>query len=203
MRKHLGGKDGGFTLVELLIVIALIAVLAVALVATLNPIEQINKARDSRYKNDAAELLSAIERYYASTMNYPWGEVTSASGWDAVNTLVGLCGTDCSAGDTGGDLVSTGELKPSFMKKSQFLSTAVAQDKLYVVYDAPNQSVYACFIPKAMTNQQGAVLTDIHNGTAYTAPTADCTTTTWDTLGDACFICVPEVGSVSVGVGTT
>lgn len=69
----------GFTLVELLIVIALIAILSVAVLSTINPIEQSNKARDARVQNDAAELLGALERYYASTSSsgdgtYPWAK---------------------------------------------------------------------------------------------------------------------------------
>ena len=62
----------GFTLVELLIVIALISILAVAVLATINPIEQANKARDARVQNDAAEVMNAYERYYASLQQYPW-----------------------------------------------------------------------------------------------------------------------------------
>jgi len=38
-------RSKGFTLVELLIVIALIAILSVAVLATINPIEQANKAK--------------------------------------------------------------------------------------------------------------------------------------------------------------
>ncbi len=62
----------GFTLVELLIVIALISILAVAVLATINPIEQANKARDASVLNDAAEVMNAYERYYANSQNYPW-----------------------------------------------------------------------------------------------------------------------------------
>ena len=49
----------GFTLVELLIVIALIGILSVAMLATINPIEQANKARDAKVQNDAAEVMNA------------------------------------------------------------------------------------------------------------------------------------------------
>ena len=54
----------GFTLVELLIVIALIAILSVAVLATINPIEQSNKARDAKFKNDAAEVMNSYERFW-------------------------------------------------------------------------------------------------------------------------------------------
>ena len=72
MKDKLLKRVAGFTLVELLIVIALISILAVAVLATINPIEQSNKARDARVQNDAAEVMNAYERYYASIQSYPW-----------------------------------------------------------------------------------------------------------------------------------
>jgi len=81
-------KKTGFTLVELLIVIALIAILSVAVLATINPIEQSNKARDARVQNDAAEVMNAYERYYASNNKYPWmNYAESATGSGAAYTL--------------------------------------------------------------------------------------------------------------------
>jgi len=195
----------GFTLVELLIVIALIAVLAVALVATLNPIEQINKARDARYKNDAAELLAAIERYYASTLEYPWTTVAGTStdefyGGEGSDEATGVCGATCG---TAGVLITSGELKDSFRTKSAFSAT-LPIDKLYVVKGEGSDAVYACFIPKAGTNRSSALMTDIVNDESsnFQPPTDACTTSDWDNLDEACFICVPEVGT-AIGVGTT
>lgn len=68
--------EKGFTLVELLIVIALIAILSVAVLATINPIEQSNKAKDSTVQNDAAEVMNAYERYYTVKATYPWMDVS-------------------------------------------------------------------------------------------------------------------------------
>ena len=63
----------GFTLIELLIVIAVIGILATAVLSAINPVEQIRKARDSRRKSNAAELLNAMERYYTSYEDWPSG----------------------------------------------------------------------------------------------------------------------------------
>jgi len=205
-------KSFGFTLVELLIVIALIGVLAAALVATLNPIEQINKARDARFKNDASELLAALERYYASTQSYPWVDGTTytieSEYGETAETVgvngVGVCGDTCSVN---GSLITSGELKPAFKNKDQFRATATAVDKLYIYKEEESSgSTYSCFIPKAGTNRNptlnpNLVLKDICTGgsatdcTAFQAP-VDCTVPTtaagWADASTACFICVPE-----------
>ncbi len=209
MRK-LRNRESGFTLVELLIVIALISVLAVALVATLNPVEQINKARDARYKNDAAELLAAIERNYASTLSYPWivtgGGYCGGSDCTIENAYgdtgdvqgPGVCAADC---DTDGTLITGGELKSSFKNKEQFDSDVELVDQLHVYKEeGASGSVYTCFIPKAGTNRDTDLnpnlrLWDIYTGDAYLAPSTcvlPADAAAWGVLNTTCFICIPE-----------
>ena len=55
----------GFTLVELLVVIAILAVLAVAVVVVLNPAELLKQARDSTRISDLAALNNASSLYLA------------------------------------------------------------------------------------------------------------------------------------------
>ena len=204
----------GFTLVELLIVIALIGVLAVALVATLNPIEQVNKATDARYKNDAAELLAAIERYYASNLQYPWvgedicgtnGSTNCADndefiGQPAQTDGLGVCGdATCS---TGGELITTDELKDSFRRKDQFTDGASESDRLYVVKGDQSTSVYVCFIPSSGTNRRNAVLADIWDGDYQEPVNCSDTPNDWtelDVADGACVMCAPEIGAVVSG----
>lgn len=172
---RLPNKRNAFTLVELLIVIALIAVLSVAVLATINPIEQSNKARDAKVQNDAAEVLNAYERYYTSTSHYPWMDVVGGSAYTvdaayfgrSIQIGFGLCGrateaapTDgCDSQTTPGRLIVTQELKDSFLTKSYTrLSTDTSynfQDELYVVKQptTSGNSIYVCFVPKAKANR--------------------------------------------------
>ena len=57
----------GFTLLELLIVIAIIAILSVALVMVLNPSEILKKARDSQRMSDLVTLKKAIGIYITTS----------------------------------------------------------------------------------------------------------------------------------------
>lgn len=162
-----GIDEGGFTLVELLIVIALIAILSVAVLATINPIEQTNKARDAKYKNDVAEVLGALERYYASKNQYPWNDAsfTGALGGPALippNSKMTLRGVDPRsgildiAGDPKGLLIDTSELKSSFGSKEPFVSGATTTDQIYV-FNNGSDSNYVCFCPKSKANRTSPI----------------------------------------------
>ncbi len=62
-------KNGGFTLLELLIVIAIIAILSVALVIVLNPAETLKKARDAQRISDLSTIKTAMGLYMTSVAN--------------------------------------------------------------------------------------------------------------------------------------
>src|SRR3989338_7507518 len=61
-----------FTLIELLIVIAIIGILAVAILIALDPIEQTNRAIDVKLVTASGEIRGAINRYYAAKQYFPW-----------------------------------------------------------------------------------------------------------------------------------
>ena len=82
-------KESGFTLLELLIVIAILAVLSVALVLVLNPTETLKKARDGQRISDLSTLKTAIGLYLTSVSPAYLGDAadnnlckaTPATGW--------------------------------------------------------------------------------------------------------------------------
>lgn len=57
----------GFTLLELLIVIAIIAILSVVLIVALNPAETLRKTRDSQRISDLSSLKTAVGIYVTTT----------------------------------------------------------------------------------------------------------------------------------------
>lgn len=64
-------KNSGFTLLEILIVVSLLAVIGAAIIIFLNPLQQINKAKDSKKKSDLNVLKKSFEDYYNDKNCYP------------------------------------------------------------------------------------------------------------------------------------
>ena len=68
----------GFTLLELLIVIAILAILASVTFVALNPAELLKKSRDSQRLADLASMKTAINYYIANTSTPILGDSSSA-----------------------------------------------------------------------------------------------------------------------------
>jgi general secretion pathway protein G len=61
----------GFTLIETLIVVSIIGILSAVVLSSMNPIDQLGKGRDSKKKQDLAEIQRALEAYYHDNGRYP------------------------------------------------------------------------------------------------------------------------------------
>ncbi|HEX9817680.1 MAG TPA: type II secretion system protein, partial [Patescibacteria group bacterium] len=151
-------SQAGFTMIELLIVIAILGILAVAVLSAINPIEQINRSRDTGSRSDAEQLISAIDRFYAFNGYYPWqtgaADTTNiALAWTAFvdSTSFTDSGGSCKVAEKLGTATTVGctgndELKQSFLDRV----SASSYNTLYV-YNVGSQgsSTYACFAPKS------------------------------------------------------
>jgi len=167
----------GFTLIELLVVITLIGILAIAVLSALNPIEQINKARDARKRADSAQILQAIDRYFASNEKFPWNNyadpgtnINLGFGASAHVVGVGVCGQsgsvnamDVNSTETGcsqvdgdeGFLIATEELKNQFTKRDYFKVGDAYDDfsRLWIFKEDSDPSVNVCFVPSSKATQ--------------------------------------------------
>lgn len=70
----------GFTLMELLIVVAIIAILAVVVFVGLP--EAVARSRDAARLADANQLVAALDEYLLKEGNFPANSDNDASGWD-------------------------------------------------------------------------------------------------------------------------
>ncbi len=151
----------GFTMIELLIVIAVLGVLATAVLSAINPIEQINRGRDTGSRSDAEQLLSAFSRYFTTQEVYPWQRKTANPADPEAIPLVGdpaaLRVVDATWLDPGAvalvlDKLTTGgtaELQLSFITRVKSLPAAnklraynrgTAGDAVYVCFPARSGS---------------------------------------------------------------
>jgi len=69
LKQRLQEDRGGFTIVELLIVIVVIGILAALVIVTYNGIQQ--KARDTERKTDIKAVQGHLEAYWADNAKYP------------------------------------------------------------------------------------------------------------------------------------
>lgn len=201
----------GFTLVELLIVIGLLGAIALIVISAINPIEQSNRARDTRFKADGGQLISAIDRYFASRSEFPWMTGTTVTADAALEFVsahtpsIGLCGASSCTGTTAasyGALITSDELKQEFRDRDFIKNgaTGSVDEKILVGKGSgASSSIYACFIPLSKSIREKACA----DGKVYTlggggvrtqipASSASCaaSSTTW--ISAPQYICIPE-----------
>ncbi|MBI2473230.1 type II secretion system protein [Candidatus Uhrbacteria bacterium] len=87
----------GFTLVELLIVIAIVAILVAVIFVALDPATRFSQARDAVRQNDVGEILSAIKLYQVDNGGDHLASIAALTPGDvymAVNGAVMTTGCD-------------------------------------------------------------------------------------------------------------
>lgn len=139
MKKGLAlSKSKGFTLVELLIVIALLGALAIGLIAALDPVEMIRRGADTGTRNNTKTLFDAFTRYYVAKGYMPWcsgvGNCTNVpSGTVAIsgNALSGVTAA-----------IAAGELKSTFQ-------TAATKDLTRIYVTGAESTAVVCFLPQS------------------------------------------------------
>lgn len=137
-------RQKGFTLVELLIVIALLGALAIGLIGALDPFEQLKKGTDTGTRDLVNQVQTAVLRYYATTNKMPWTDQTTAfSAQDLAQAGIVTAITN---------MVAAGEMKSNF---TEIYSGQL--DKVWVTYvpSSPTSSVEVrvCYAPASKSFQ--------------------------------------------------
>lgn len=100
----------GFTLVELLVVIAVIGILAAVILIAMDPGEQMARGRDASRKMSIAQLGHALQNYYTSQNSvFP-----ATSSWDTDLTAKGELKSFPSYVTTGGNFIDCLTNKKSY-----------------------------------------------------------------------------------------
>lgn len=208
-------SSDGFTMIELLIVITILGILATAVLSAINPIEQINRGRDTGSRSDAEQLLSAMERYNAFRGFPVWQlnadtEVPlalSIISETAVPPVSGVAGCTILERLSEGDETiangceGTNELKSSFVSR---ITTGAGSRDLFVFNRGQSgDSTYVCFVPQSdafsdeaetRCDTPGGIpedMTDIEVLMCDPADNARGGTVMVDFVGDGPAICLP------------
>lgn len=166
-----------FTLIELLIVIALLGALAVGLLAALDPFEQLKKGTDTGTRNTVSEVQGAVIRYYALKGWMPW---CTGSGVDDCDnpTSTSLSGSPMDTAIS--NIIDTAELKVNF--------TELASNNLGKIFVTGTESIASvCFRPVSKSFRCDPNTKYNQDGTLHD-PLTDCTTNCGTQI--TCYWCV-------------
>ena len=95
-------RIAGFTMVELIIVIAIIAILAGIIFVAIDPARRLHEARNARRRSDVNTVLDALIKYQADNQGAHYSTVAAATAgsYYAVGTNAAGCNTTCTAQTT-------------------------------------------------------------------------------------------------------
>lgn len=92
----------GFTLIELIIVIAIIAILAAAIFVAVDPARRLNETRNARRNSDITTILDGVVKYSADNEGAHYAAVAglTVSNYYVIGTCAAGANTTCTAKTT-------------------------------------------------------------------------------------------------------
>ncbi len=138
----------GFTLVELIIVIAIVAILAGAIFVAIDPARRLHETRNARRSSDVVTILDAIRKYQVDNNGDHYSAIQSLTEGDfyVIGTQVGSCDVECAnqtADPSCVDLTSIGANYLATVPQDPKTGTA-AMTGYMISLESGSVSVYAC-----------------------------------------------------------
>ena len=142
-------RNKGFTLLEILLVIAAIGILAGIVIVAINPLRQIAKVRQAERASEINQLNKAIEQYNIAEGKYPdaltigitegeYREICNTGKLDSEADLVAE-GIDCSDDGEGNALLDLRVLVPTYVAeipKDSGLQFGIGENIIYKIAEA-------------------------------------------------------------------
>jgi len=161
-----------FTLLELLISIALLGILALLAVVALNPFEQVKKGTDTVRRSVANDVFTALNNVYIKNGNFTWGTDIIAAPLSSTQGETAIA-----------SLISGGELTSGFRQLAQ-----KDLSKVFLTSTVDGSVLRVCFLPESSSMRKDANTRYDESGN----PVAEC-----PALG--CFTCIGNGNDAKVG----
>ncbi len=118
-------RNSGFTLIEMIVVIALLGIISTAILATIDPFGQLQKSNDTRRKADLESIQHALELYYQDNDKYP----DSSADFQILNGA-----TTVAWGSSWQPYMATLPKDPSLSSSYVYYSPSTANGQTYYLY---------------------------------------------------------------------
>lgn len=112
-------QNKGFTLIELIIVIAIIAILAAAVLVAIDPARRLHESRNARRWSDIENIIDAVIKYQTDNEGEHYTTVESLSDdvYYTIGTCIGGGNSGCTAQTTQTACVNLTDIGSNYMAK--------------------------------------------------------------------------------------
>lgn len=168
MNSYIQKRIKGFTLIEVLLVIAIIAILAGVVIVAINPAKQLADANNTQRSNDVKALYDALQQYAIDNDDYPAGIRSLNKSEDA---WYWICDTGSMTSAEVGenyceDLVNLSVLVPKYISKIP-VDPLVEREAVFLLREVSAQSD---FVPKNSAGYQVKLRATATSKAAVSAP---------------------------------